>query len=193
MKIKLTVFLIGVLTIVVAGFVAFSRYHYYNSLKIGQAIDSLNSVKVYYNGSISNVCGRSVTDDHYNLGKKYQCVEFVKRYYYEYLGHKMPDSYGHARDFFDAGAKDGMLNKRRNLKQYRNPSTTKPKVNDLVIFSGSYGHVAIISKVMKHRIEIIQQNPGPFVSSRATFRLKHSAGKWQIRNKRILGWLRKES
>src|SRR5690554_774597 len=120
-------------------------------LKIGDKLDSLNGVYVYYNSNVSNVSGRNTTTDGYNLGLKYQCVEFVKRYYYEHLNHKMPDSYGHAKDFFDNTVTDGQLNKKRNLIQYRNPSQTKPKVDDLLIFGGSifnkYGHVAIVSNV----------------------------------------------
>lgn len=49
----------------------------------------------------------------YNIGLKYQCVKFVKRYYYEHLNHKMPDSYGHEKDFFDNTIADGQLNKKQ--------------------------------------------------------------------------------
>lgn len=130
---------------------------------IGQKIDSLNGVYVYYNGEIEHVCGRNTTADGYNLGLKYQCVEFVKRYYYQHLKHKMPDSYGHAKDFFDKSLKDGQKNKRRNLTQYSNPSRTKPKVNDLIVFEGTsfnkYGHVAIISKVTDKKLKSFNKIP----------------------------------
>lgn len=169
-----------------------SKTHY----SVGQKIDNLNGVYVYYNGSVSNVSGRNTTADGYNLGLKYQCVEFVKRYYYEHLRHKMPDSYGHAKDFYSKSLKDGQKNKRRNLTQYSNPSLSKPKVNDLLVFDGTvfnkFGHVAIVSKVTNNKMEIIQQNPGPLGKSRETFSLTYKNGKWQIKNQRILGWLRKE-
>lgn len=58
---------------------------------VGDPLDTLNGVIVYYNGGVSHDCGRNVAADGYNLGMKYQCVEFVKRYYYEYLQHEMPD------------------------------------------------------------------------------------------------------
>ncbi|MFN6047371.1 MAG: hypothetical protein ACK45C_05080, partial [Bacteroidota bacterium] len=64
---------------------------------IGDKLDSFNNVYVYYNGSISHVLERNISKDGYNLGLKFQCVEFVKRYYYQYYKHKMPDSYGHAK------------------------------------------------------------------------------------------------
>ena len=156
-----------------------------SAYKVGQALDSLDGVKVYYNGGVDHVLERNVTKDNYNLGLKYQCVEFVKRYYFEYLNHKMPDSYGNAKDFFDKSLKDGQKNKQRNLIQYTNYSQTTPKVNDLLIFEGTtfnkYGHVAIISKVTEDKVEIIQQNPGPFGQSRETYDLKFENDKWKIK------------
>ncbi len=162
--------------------------------EIGTKIDSLNKVYVYYNGAVGTVKGRNVTKDGYNLGLKYQCVEFVKRYYYEHFHHKMPDSYGHAKDFYNYRIKDGALNKQRNLLQFKNPSFSKPKITDLVIFDGSiwnkYGHVAIISKVTEHNIEIIQQNVGK--TTREIIDLEHKNNKWLVKNNRVLGWLRKK-
>lgn len=163
--------------------------------EIGTAVDSLNGVKVYYNGNVGNVSGRN-TSDGYNLGLKYQCVEFVKRYYYQHLNHKMPDSYGHAKDFFDKSIADGSLNPKRNLYQFTNPSSSKPKVDDLVIMDAtqfnSYGHVAIVSWVGENEIEIIQQNPGPFAPSRVKFDLEKGQNNlWKIKNSNLLGWLRK--
>ena len=167
-----------------------------SAYKVGQALDSLDGVKVYYNGGVDHVLERNVTKDNYNLGLKYQCVEFVKRYYYEHSNHKMPDAYGHAKDFFDAEVKDGELNLKRNLIQFTNPSQSKPEVGDLMVFSGSvlnkFGHVAIISKVSQNEVEIIQQNPGPFSSSREVFEVKIHRENYKIDNKRVLGWLRKQ-
>jgi surface antigen len=160
----------------------------------GEPIDSLHGVIVYYNGSVGNVSGRNVAPDGYNLGLKYQCVEFVKRYYYQQLHHKMPDAYGHAKDFFDVGVGDGKINNKRGLLQFTNNSQSRPSVSDLVVFSATssnpYGHVAIISAVEQNAIEIIQQNPGQLGSSRQTLGLEYVSGKWRIDSKRILGWLR---
>lgn len=170
--------------------------NYSTTYKVGQKIDELNGVYVYYNGRVGTITERNTTTDGYNLGLKYQCVEFVKRYYYEHLNHKMPNSYGNAVDFFDKSLKDGQKNKQRNLIQYTNSSRTKPKINDLVVFGGTvsnkYGHVAIISKVTNHKVEIIQQNPGPRGPSRVTYKLKFKDKTWTIENDLVLGWLRKE-
>jgi len=197
MKGKKEIFLLIGICILIAVLTIFLRKeNKQSSKKIGEVVDNLNGVKVYYNGPYSNISGRNWTKDHYNLGLKYQCVEFVKRYYYEKLNHKMPESYGHAKDFFDTNVKDGAINKKRGLNQYSNSSKSKPKVNDLVIFSGTifnkFGHVAIISKVNEDEIEIVQQNAGSPTNSRETYPLLRKTAKWSIDNYRILGWLRKE-
>lgn len=170
------------------------RINFNQSYEVGQALDSLNGVVVYYNGAVDHTEGRNTSLDNYNIGIRYQCVEFVKRYYYEHLHHKMPDSYGHAKDFFNEVIPDGQLNKQRNLIQYRNGGVTQPFVDDLVVFAptvfNSYGHVAIVSGVTENEIEIIQQNPGPFGKSREKFALVKTSNGWKIANERILGWLR---
>lgn len=164
-------------------------------LNVGDKVDSLNGVYVFYNGSVNNVEGRNTTSDGYNLGLKYQCVEFVKRYYYEFFNHKMPDSWGHAKSFYDKGVRDGKLNTTRDLIQFSNPSRTKPKVNDLIVFDGTtfneYGHVAIISKVKENEIEIIQQNPGRLSKPRVTYTINFKDGYWLFNDSTVLGWLRK--
>lgn len=197
MKINRWIYLL--LGLIILGFVGlwcFKKFNFNSDYFVGQPIDSLNGVFVYYNGGVDHVSERNMTEDGYNLGLKYQCVEFVKRYYYEHLNHKMPDSYGHAKDFFDKTLSDGQKNPKRNLTQYTNPSQTKPKANDLLIFDKSaynkYGHVAIIANVTDNEIEVIQQNPGPLGKSRETFPLNNKDSKWEIKNERILGWLRKE-
>ena len=197
MKIKKIAFIL-IMTFVL-GYIALKvikKINLNSAYKVGQALDSLDGVKVYYNGGVDHVLERNVTKDNYNLGLKYQCVEFVKRYYYEHSNHKMPDAYGHAKDFFDAEVKDGELNLKRNLIQFTNPSQSKPEVGDLMVFSGSvlnkFGHVAIISKVSQNEVEIIQQNPGPFSSSREVFEVKIHRENYKIDNKRVLGWLRKQ-
>lgn len=200
--------LVGVTLSLAFSFWGFQKYMNYNTnqirtveeglvipninYQVGDILDSLNGVYVHYNGSTKNVSGRNVIDG-YNVGLKYQCVEFIKRYYYLHLNHKMPNSYGHAKDFFNPSLPDGSMNADRNLKQYSNPSQTKPKVNDILIFGptafNQYGHVAIISKVENKRIEIIQQNPGWSHGSREYFKLIEKNGNWRIDHGRILGWL----
>ncbi len=164
---------------------------------IGQPLDSLNGVIVYYNGMVGHSDGRTLAPDGYNIGMKYQCVEFVKRYYYQFYHHKMPDSYGNAKDFYDRILEDSSLNAKRGLLQFSNNSKSKPREGDLVIFDGHagnpYGHVAIVCGVSDSMVNIIQQNPGPFAASRDTFGLQCKDGKWTVDCKRLLGWLRKDT
>ena len=165
----------------------------FNPKKVGDTLDVFNNVYVFYNKNMNNTSGRNVTKDGYNIGLKWQCVEFVKRYYYDHLNHKMPNSYGHAKDFFNPSLKDNQKNKDRNLVQFTNGSQLKPQVDDLIIFDANifnaYGHVAIISKVNKNDIEVVQQNVGK--ESRETFKLVHKNNKWTVNGNGVLGWLRK--
>jgi surface antigen len=187
--------LLALLALIYTGQWGFKKFNFNPNYKIGQTIDSLNGVLVYYNGGVGNATERNLAPGGYNLGMKYQCVEFVKRYYYEHLNHKMPDSYGNAKDFFDSSLSDGQLNEKRNLIQYNNPSKSKPQVDDLIIFGGTlfnrFGHVVIVSKVSETAIEIIQQNPGPYGKPRVTIGLEHQNDVWILKNDRVLGWLRK--
>jgi surface antigen len=185
--------LYGLILLGLTGIIVYTISNKKTTFVVGQPIDSLNGVRVYYNGRSNMASRRNLTTDNYNLGIKYQCVEFVKRYYYEHLNHKMTNSYGDAKDFFDSKIQDGEINTARNLVQYRNPGSTKPEVDDILVLGGTthhkYGHVAIISKVKWFRIEVIQQNKG---KTRQSYLLIKIRGKWFIINRRILGWLRKE-
>ena len=166
-----------------------------NSSKAGKVIDSFNGVDIFYNGKVANVRGRNVTQDGYNLGLKYQCVEFVKRYYYEFYNHKMPDSYGNAKDFFSYSVADGDINSARGLRQFNHPSFARPKIGDLIVFGATqwneFGHVAIISQVRGNKIEIAQQNPGSNNPSRKWYDLSLNGNKYYIGSPYVLGWLRK--
>ncbi|WP_298423421.1 CHAP domain-containing protein [uncultured Kordia sp.] len=179
------------------GLLKLSQYVNVNPFRtVGEELDSFNNVSVYYNGAVNNVERRNVAKDGYNLGLEFQCVEFVKRYYYKHLNHKMPDSYGHAKDFFNPTVKDGKLNKQRNLIQYKNGSTSKPKINDILVFKSSwynsFGHVAIVTKITKNSVTIIQQNAGFYSNTRVSYDLIKEDNRWKILDNNIVGWLRKK-
>jgi len=165
-----------------------------SGFKKGQVIDSYKGVDVFYNGSVGNVSGRNTTSDGYNLGLRYQCVEFAKRFYYEAYNHKMPDSYGHAKDFFDKSLAHGAYNKARKMTQYRNGQSMKPKVDDLAIIGptehNSFGHLFVITEVTSTKVSFVQQNPGQGNPSRASYKLVEFNGGWNIDCLGILGWLR---
>jgi len=162
--------------------------------RVGTEIDRFQDVPVFYNGGVDHSSGRNLTQDGYNLGQKHQCVEFVKRYYDERFHHRMPDSYGHAKDYYDPEVRDGHLNRARNLKQYTNGSRECPAVGDLLVFGPSafnrFGHVAIVSEVHANTVEIVQQNAGPFGESRETLEIRNESNRWRFSDKRVRGWLR---
>ena len=163
--------------------------------EIGTVLDNLNGINVYYNGPVfSKVQGRNTSEDGYNFGLKFQCVEFVKRYYYYHLNHKMPNTFGHAKDMFDRTLPDKAFNRKRGLMQYRNVREYKPAVNDILIYDAyagnAFGHIAIISKVGNGYVEIVHQNMGK--ESRRTLNLVNFESYWTVADYHILGWLRKE-
>lgn len=158
----------------------------------GEIIDMFNNIPVYYNGGMSNVSGRNVAPGGYNLGLKYQCVEFVKRYYYYHLRHRMPDSYGHAKDFFDKELPDRAYNEARALVQFRNTREYLPQAEDILVYGASrdnpYGHLALITQVTNDHVEIIQQNWGN--TTRKKIKLAHYRGIYTVADQDVLGWLR---
>ncbi len=160
--------------------------------EVGAVLDTYNSVAIYYNGYFTNTNGRNLSSDGYNLGLKWQCVEFVKRYYYNKYGHKMPDSYGHARTFFDDSLGDQEMNEARNMLQFRNTRRHIPKVDDLIIYGASaenpFGHMGIISQIVDGKIIMVQQNMG--TKTRQELILAEYEGIYTIADFNIKGWLR---
>ncbi len=77
--------LFGILMFAFFSYIGLKKVNPNLEYEVGQKIDSLNGVIVYYNGGVDNVVQRN-TSDGYNLGLRYQCVEFVKRYF-EYHNH----------------------------------------------------------------------------------------------------------
>lgn len=170
-------------------FLSFTTFNY----ERGDIIDSYNNIPIYYNGkSLTNVSGRNLAKNGYNLGLKYQCVEFVKRYYYEHYNHYMPYSYGHAKDFFDNSLTDKDFNVERGLLQFRNVRYEKPKEGDILIYGpyrgNPFGHIGIITEVGENYIEIIQQNVG--LKTRQKLKLVEFQGIYTVADYFILGWLR---
>ena len=166
------------------------------SNSIGTIMDEFEGVPVYINGKVLDVHGRHITKDGYNLGLKYQCVEFVKRYYFEKYGHRMPDSYGDAKDYFNHEIQDGKLNAKRGLIQCKNKGIYKPKNRDILVFGpnvyNKFGHVAIVTAVSDSTVSCISQNLGSGNGSRRSYILQNENGAYYIDDADILGWLRKE-
>lgn len=159
--------------------------------EIGDVLDSHSDVPVHYNGkSYKKSHASRYSKDGYYYGKAWQCVEYAKRFYFDAKGHRMPNVWGHARDFFNPAVPHGALNPDRGLVQFDNGGATCPAVDDLVVFrTGSFGHVAIVSAVGEDYVEMVQQNVG--TKARDRWKLKRGKGKFQIVAKYPpAGWLR---
>lgn len=162
----------------------------YNS-GIGKVVDVYNNVNIYNNGEDDKKAyGINKSQDGYIYGYKWQCVEFVNRYYHDALNFSILGG-GNANEYFDTNVKNGELNVKRGLIQFKNGDGDKPKVNDILVFTnGQYGHLAIISKVEEGNVEIVQQNV--YGKSRDNLRITYKDDKTFIgEGKGIVGWLRK--
>ena len=170
--------------------VAASIFYWRSGKNAGVELDRYKDVAVYDNGPVvTRSFGRHYSPDGYYWGQKWQCVEFVKRFYDQAKAHRMPDVWGHAKDFFDDTVEQGALNKRRGLIQFRNGEPESPRPDDLVIFDGAYGHVAIISEVGSNYVDVVQQNI--YRKPRERFGLVATNGITRFELKKVKGWLRK--
>jgi surface antigen len=163
-----------------------------HSLAVGDSLDSFNGVTVYNNGPVyPESFGKHYSNDGYYYGKKWQCVEFVKRYYYDVYHHKFPDGFGNASSFYDEKLESGDFNERRGLLQFKNGGSEKPEEGDILVFGGTYGHVAVVTKVTDQEIAVIQQNI--YMSPRAKFRLSSRNGCYTVGTSWVpKGWLRRK-
>ena len=130
----------------------------------GDSLGSFNGVTAYYNEGFSTCdnSGRHQNQDGYVYGKKWQCVEYVRRYYKDALNHEMPEYWGHATDYFRANIPSGSMNTERDLVRYHN-GNIRPQVNDLLVFqymAGGLGHVSIVTNVTDSTVSTIAQNIG---------------------------------
>ena len=161
----------------------------------GSELAQANGIPIYSNGTGLSSCveeeNRRHTDQSgYSYGLKWQCVEFVRRYYKEYLNHTMPEQWGNAADYFKEDVRHGELNKERGLVQYRNNSPEQPRIDDILVFpkmAEGLGHVAIVTEVRDNSIIVAQQNAHPSIAS---FKITEQAGIWSIAND-CAGFLRK--
>jgi len=165
-------------------------------IKCGDELAQAKGIPIYSNGTGISSCAEEDTRRHtdkdgYSYGLKWQCVEFVRRYYKDHLNHKMPVQWGNAVDYFRENVRHGEINEERGLIQYRNNSPEKPQVDDIVIFpkmAGGLGHVGIVTEVRDSSIIVAQQNAQPSIAS---YKLTEKDGIWSVSND-CAGFLRKK-
>ncbi len=164
----------------------------------GDEVGEVNGVKSFYNHNFWNEEGyRNTAKDGYDYGLKWHCVEFIRRYYHDVLGHDFSTK-GHAHSYFSDTTPDGEKNAERGLVQFRNGSSMSPSVNDLLVFekhsaNSSVGHVAIVIDVSETSITVAQQNVGTAFTQSFAFRKAKNNSTWYLESSEaaILGWLRK--
>lgn len=158
---------------------------------LGEVAHTHNGVAIYSNGlEVFESHGKHYAKDGYYYGHKWQCVEFIKRYYHDAHSHQMPNVWGHAKDFYQSGLTHGSLNSGRNMLQFENSHTEKPQAEDLLVWNNPpYGHVAVIAEVHDDHIVVAQQNI--YAAPLKKFDLTHENGNWTIvDDTQPAGWLR---
>lgn len=161
------------------------------SSEAGEIITSYRGVPVRSNGPDYTVShGKHYAADGYYYGQKWQCVEFVKRFYRDAFNHSMPDVWGHARDFYNPETSPGSINPKRGMWQFENGGSVAPQADDLLVFDYTpFGHVAVISEVREHEIEVIQQNVRG--KPRETHLLSKKGNRFFVgTNRKPVAWLR---
>jgi len=118
----------------------------------GAVVGEYNGVTAYSNGDNNYYSWDYNTVDSYNSGMKWQCVEYVNRYYYLIYGSQIRIPGTNAIDYYDTASERGLV-------AYSNGGTTPPQPGDILCSGGgSYGHVAIVRGVTSNSVHVIHQN-----------------------------------
>jgi surface antigen len=153
----------------------------------GTYLGQFNTVAAYSNGSVNYNSGQRNSVNGVDTGLKWQCVEFVRRYFYTIFG--ISPNGGDALNWYANAPALG-------LERHPNGGTTPPQVGDILCKGYTpgtpFGHVAIIKRVENNRVYTAQQN----VSQDSTdldkwLPLTVSNGTYFVGDSSIQGWLRK--
>lgn len=114
----------------------------------GTILGSYRGITAFSNGSdVGCISGGSSI-----YGYKYQCVEYTARFFGEAMHFDSAPWTGNGDQYY--GSADA-----KALRNFPQGSTTKPKENDILCFSGgSAGHVGIITSVSSNSVTMIDQN-----------------------------------
>ena len=122
---------------------------------------------------------------------KYQCVEYVKRFYKDAMGVKHEWT-GNAITYYDNAAEKGLI-------RYPNGSSVAPKPDDILVFdvlNDTWGHVAIITEVGDDYVNIIEQNVRRNNAYAKLTLKRDELGNYYIesgRKRPVKGWCRTEA
>lgn len=144
---------------------------------------SYKGITAFANGEDTN-SGESCTSRG-AYGLRYQCVEYVKRFYAEALNVDVSDWRADAYYFYDKASEFG-------LDRFANNGTTAPEPDDIIVFKGGeWGHVAIAREVTRNGVTVIEQNFG--VDSVGLLSMSVTNGRYNVSrvgSLQVIGWLR---
>lgn len=189
MKTKITLFVLVMLII-------FSVYSISYADSFGTNLGNYNGVISYSNGSGGYVSNLYNYVNGTNTGMKWQCVEYVNRYYLIQKSLDIRIAGQNAVDYYPNASARGLIS-------YQNQGNTSPEIGDVLCFSGgnpNYGHVAIIREIGSNYLKVIQQNVSQ-TSNDANYNINMtvSGGQYNVSGSTIgsgyscQGWLRKPS
>lgn len=122
----------------------------------GSKVGSYNSIDAFSNHSVSSkdCCSATVYCKNYNgsccTGYKWQCVEYVDRYYSVKFGKCIGG--GNANTYYSNY-------KSKGLHRAANGGTDKPQTGNILCSAGGgAGHVAIVREVGSNYVKVIEQN-----------------------------------
>jgi len=151
-------------------------------------------VEAYHNGAYQGTgtsCG-GLSD----FGYEWQCVEYVRRFYYDCglnSTRDNPDWSGNAEDYYSTAT-------RRGLVSFANgESSSPPRANDILCFGPySYGHVAIVTDVSEtgdntYQVDMVEQNWSDTGIASLTMSYDESTNAYTVDDRssyEVQGWLR---
>ena len=116
-------------------------------------------------------------------GKKWQCVEFVRRYYMQIHRLTFP-SVADAYEMMKLTELIDIDTQQPRPCTFYSPLKSTPQKDDIIILEHEkYGHTAIVVAVQGNRIRIAEQNWDPWVAP-------HYSRELSVDDPRIIGWLR---
>lgn len=161
----------------------------------GTLLGYYNGVSVYSNGNINYVSNEYNYYNGTNTGMKWQCVEFVNRFYLLIFNKNIRIAGTNANEYHGSATQ-------RGLYPYSNISSIPPAINDILCFGGGssgYGHVVIIREVGYNYVKIAQQNgTNNYSDTSFTLTMTIENGLYNISASNlssslyVQGWLKKE-
>jgi len=161
-----------------------------SGLSFGTQVGEYNGVTAYSNYEIDYVSDEYNYVDAYNTGMKWQCVEYVNRYYYIVYGMEIRIPGTNAEDYYDTASDRGLV-------AYPNGDTTSPQPGDVLCSNGgTLGHVAIVREVEGDSLHVIHQNwANTEADNDKTISMSVSDGHYTVSgfsgSYPVQGWLRK--